>query len=47
MVDDLKLPFDDTLNNTTRGRTADKCLGFLAAGSESNIFPCGKRQGIP
>ena len=24
MVDDLKLPFDDTLNNTTRGRTADK-----------------------
>ena len=24
MVDDLKLPFDDTLNKTTRGRTADK-----------------------
>ena len=24
MVDDLKVPFDDTLNNTTRGRTADK-----------------------
>ena len=24
MVDDLKLPFDDTLNNTTRGRTADQ-----------------------
>ena len=23
MVDDLKLPFDDTLNNTTRGKTAD------------------------
>ena len=23
-VDDLKLPFDDTLNMTTRGRTADK-----------------------
>ena len=22
-VDDLKLPFDDTLNNTTRGKTAD------------------------
>ena len=22
-VDDLKLPFDDTLNKTTRGRTAD------------------------
>ena len=24
MVDDLKLPFDDTLNSTTRGKTADK-----------------------
>ena len=24
MVDDLKLPVDDTLNNTTRRRTADK-----------------------
>ena len=24
MVDDLKLPFGDTLNNTTRGRTADQ-----------------------
>ena len=24
MVDDLKLPFDDILNNTTRGTTADK-----------------------
>ena len=23
MADGLKLPFDDTLNNTTRGRTAD------------------------
>ena len=23
MVGDLKLPFDDTLNNTTRGKTAD------------------------
>ena len=23
MVDDLELPFDDTLNNTTRGTTAD------------------------
>ena len=23
MVDDLKLPFGDTLNNTTRGKTAD------------------------
>ena len=23
VVDDLKLPFDDTLNNTTRGKTAD------------------------
>ena len=23
MVDDLKLPFNDTLNKTTRGRTAD------------------------
>ena len=23
MVDDLKLPLDDTLNITTRGRTAD------------------------
>ena len=23
-IDDLKLPFDDTLNTTTRGRTADK-----------------------
>ena len=24
MVDDFKLHFDDTLNSTTRGRTADK-----------------------
>ena len=24
MADDLQLPFDDTLNNTTRGKTADK-----------------------
>ena len=24
VVDDLKLPFNDTLNKTTRGRTADK-----------------------
>ena len=23
MIDGLKLPFDDTLNNTTRGKTAD------------------------
>ena len=24
MADDLKIPFDHTSNNTTRGRTADK-----------------------